>query len=290
MLGPDRGAVELEETAPLQNAVDDGVAEVLVVKDLAPSIEGLVGREDHRPLLEMALIDHVVEHVGRVVAVGQVADLVDDEDVRMGVVGHGLAELPLPACDGELLDEGGGRHEVRIEAVLDRAVRDRDGEVSLAATGPALKDEGAPLGHEVGREEGADHRHPDGRLVGEVEVVDGLEEGEPGGAGDLLQSGLLPMGDLLGDEHAEKLVVGPLLLLGAPAEIAPDAPGVREVEPLEERVDWDVGLHSGSTSCRLAGSGWRRKWRTYSAPKVWPATALPMASRSASDPCSWSRS
>jgi hypothetical protein len=96
---------------------------------------------------------------------------------------------------------------------------------------------------------------PDGRLVREVEVVDGLEEGEAGSPGDLLESRLLAVRDLLREEHAQELLVGPLLLLGAGAEVAPHAASVGEVEPLEQRVDGDLGLHSGRTSCRRTGSG-----------------------------------
>jgi hypothetical protein len=62
--------------------------------------------------------------------------------------------------------------------------------------------------------------------------------------------------DLLGEEHIEELLVGPLFLLGAGAEIAPDAAGVGEVEPLEQGVERDLVLHS-RTSCRAAGSGCR---------------------------------
>ncbi len=97
MLGPVGGAVEPEEAAALQDAVDDGGSEVLVVEDLAPNVEGLVGGEDHRATLEVPLVDDVVEDVGRLVAVGEVADLVDHEHVRVGVVGDRLAQAALAA-------------------------------------------------------------------------------------------------------------------------------------------------------------------------------------------------
>ncbi|HET6414095.1 MAG TPA: hypothetical protein VFG53_18700, partial [Anaeromyxobacter sp.] len=58
--------------AALEDAVDDGGREVLVVEDAAPGIERLVGGEDHRATLQVALVDDVEEHVGGVVAVGQV--------------------------------------------------------------------------------------------------------------------------------------------------------------------------------------------------------------------------
>ena len=47
------------------------------------------------------------------------------------------------------------------------------------------------------------------------------------------------MGDLLGDEHGEEIATRPLLGLRALAELAPDAPGVGQVEALEQRVEVD---------------------------------------------------
>jgi hypothetical protein len=253
-------AVEAEETAPLEDAVDDGDGEVLVVQDLAPGVEGLVGGEDHRAPLEVALVDDVVEDVGRLVAVGQVANFVDHEDVRVGVARDCLAEAALAAGDGELLDERGGGDEEGVEAVLDGPVGDGDGEVGLPAAGLAVEDERAPLGDEVGREVGADEGEPDRGLVGEVEVVDGLEEGETGIPGGLLESGLLAVGDLLGEEDAEEVLVGPLLLLGTGAEVAPDAAGVGQVEALEGGVEVGRG-HWSSLPVRKEG-----------VPEVWPGS------------------
>jgi hypothetical protein len=53
---------------------------------------------------------------------------------------------------GEIVDQFGGRHEARIEAVLDRAIGDRHREMRLAATGLATQDQTAALGDEVRRE------------------------------------------------------------------------------------------------------------------------------------------
>ena len=42
VLGPERRAVQPEEAAAREDAVDDGGGEVLVVEDLAPGVEGLL--------------------------------------------------------------------------------------------------------------------------------------------------------------------------------------------------------------------------------------------------------
>jgi hypothetical protein len=56
--------------------VDDRCGEV-VVQDRAPVIGVVVGREDHRALRLMSVVDDVVEEVGRVLAVREVADFVE---------------------------------------------------------------------------------------------------------------------------------------------------------------------------------------------------------------------
>ena len=73
----------------------------------------------------MPLVDDVEEHVGGVGAVGEVADLVDDEDGGMRVGRQRLRELPGAKRGREVVDERGGGREVRIEAVLDGAIGDR---------------------------------------------------------------------------------------------------------------------------------------------------------------------
>lgn len=88
----------------------------------------------------------MAEDIGGVVAVGEVADLIDAEDVRSHVLRERLAHASLAAGGREGVDELGSRGEERIEAVLQGAVSDRDGEVGLAATGLAFEDDGAALG------------------------------------------------------------------------------------------------------------------------------------------------
>src|SRR2546427_12459338 len=77
VLGADRRPIELEPATPLQDAIDDGLGEILVVEHAAPGIGMLVAGEDHRAAAAMAGVDDVVEHVGRVGAVGEIADLVE---------------------------------------------------------------------------------------------------------------------------------------------------------------------------------------------------------------------
>lgn len=78
VLSPDGWSVEAQETAAIEDSVDDGVSEIVVVQDLAPALRMLVGREEHGAPANVALVDHVVQHVGCVVAVGEVTHLIDE--------------------------------------------------------------------------------------------------------------------------------------------------------------------------------------------------------------------
>ncbi len=95
VLGTHRRAVELKQAAALEDAVEDRLGEIVVVQHPAPGGERLVGGEDHRAPALVALVDDVEEHVGGVGAVGEVADLVDDEHGRVGVARERLGEPPL---------------------------------------------------------------------------------------------------------------------------------------------------------------------------------------------------
>jgi hypothetical protein len=133
MLRAHRGSVEQQQATAFQHPVDDRGSEVIVVQDGAPGVGVLVRREDHRALRLMAMIDDVIEHVRRIGAVGQVADLVDDEDIRRDVATERVGEATVARCDRKIFDQLGGADEERVEAVLDRPIADRDGDVRLAA-------------------------------------------------------------------------------------------------------------------------------------------------------------
>ena len=62
------------------------------MQDGSPAAGVLVGREDHRAAADVAIIDYVIEHVRSVVAVGEVPDFIDDQDVRFDVARQRFAE------------------------------------------------------------------------------------------------------------------------------------------------------------------------------------------------------
>ncbi len=229
-----RRTVEAQQAAPFEDAIDDGLGQIVVVEDGAPlALRVLVRGEDHGALADVAVVDHVVEDVRGVWAVREIADLIDHEHVRADVADERFTEAAVAARGGEVLDHLGGGREERLEAALDRAVRDGDREVRLASSRLAEEDDGAPLDDEVGREKRADRREAQGRLEGEVEFLDRPEEGEIRGTRGLGEARRAAMGQLLGEKHLEELVVGPVLLFGSGHELLPALPRVREVQRLE---------------------------------------------------------
>src|SRR5581483_352103 len=167
----------------------------------------------------------------------QVADLVDDEDVRVNVFGEDFPQLSVCAREREPLEQRVGADEQRFEAVLDRLVGDRDREVCLASSARSEKDRGTTLAHELGAEEAAELREPDRSLEGEVELVDRFEEWEAGASHGALDPSLRTVSDLLGHECSEKVAVGHALFLGTDLECSVVPTSRDETESLKESVE-----------------------------------------------------
>jgi len=80
----------------------------------------------------MAVVDDVKEYVGGVGAVGQVADLIDDQDRRVSVARESLGESAGAEGGGQFVDQLRGSDEEGIETALDRAIGDGDRQMGLA--------------------------------------------------------------------------------------------------------------------------------------------------------------
>ena len=85
-------AAELEQAAAFEGTIESGLSEIRVVEHLAPGAQRLTGGEEHRPLMQIPLVDQVIEHIGGIRPVAQIADLIDHEDVRMRVEREHVAQ------------------------------------------------------------------------------------------------------------------------------------------------------------------------------------------------------
>jgi hypothetical protein len=100
---------------------------------------------------------------------------------------EGIVEPGLGGGSGEVTDESVGSGEPSLEAVLDGSVGDGHGQVGLASSGRPAQDHGTGFADELGAEEASEHLEAHGGLEGEVELLDGAQEGElglPHGSGD----------------------------------------------------------------------------------------------------------
>lgn len=103
----------------------------------------------------------------------------------------------------------------------------------FAAARLACQDQGAPLRDEIGRERGAEHLQAQRRLVGEIEIVDRLQNGKAGASRQSCQSRLLTMSDFLGGQQGSGSPVGPPLPFRPVDQAAPDAPRIARCSGLK---------------------------------------------------------
>ena len=240
MPGPVGGPVERQDASPFEDSIDDDVGEVVVVKDCSPLVERrLVGGEHHRPSAEVPVVHDVEEYVRCVRSRRDVADLVDDQDVRLEVGLDRVLELAAAAGGGESVDELRRGDEPRSESVLDGSVGDGCREVRLPATGLAVEDHVPAFGDEVRAEEASEERLLHGGLEREVEVLECPEDREVRSADGALDARVPALRGLFEEERSEELGVGPLFRLGTRHDVLPCAAREREVETLGEMADVD---------------------------------------------------
>src|SRR5262249_19216791 len=150
-----------------------------VPEDLAPRPEALVARDDDRAAL-VASADELEEEVGALAIDRDVADLVDDQDLRLGEQFEPLVETVLRQGLAERGDQSGGRREERAIAEFARFEAERHGQVRLADPRcPEQQDVIATLDVASGAEL-ADELGIDRRLKLEVETLERLLEREAG--------------------------------------------------------------------------------------------------------------
>jgi len=139
--GTIRRAAQFHQAAPLEDAIKDRLGEIRVVEHQAPCGKRLVGGEQHRPAMQVTLVDDLEHEVGGVAADGQVTDLVDYEHRSVRVARERSGQLAAPGRHGERLDHLGGAGEQRLVAVLDGAIGDGDPEVGLAGARGSTQDQ-----------------------------------------------------------------------------------------------------------------------------------------------------
>src|SRR5215472_12874200 len=113
--------------------------------------------------------------------------------------------------------------------------------MSFTAPGLAMQDQRTPLGDEVQPEIGADYGLPQSRLQGEVELIDGFQEGEVCVSSAALQSRLLPSRYFFSQQESQKVPIGPVFLLRPFCYVFIDPAHVRQIQSPEVYFELPLG-------------------------------------------------
>src|SRR5260370_8481819 len=97
----------------------------------------------------MTIIDYMEQDIGGILSVGQVTDLIDHQNVSVGVGHQRLLQLSLPAGIGEIFDQFCGSGEAGFEAILNGAITDSYRQMGFPSAGLSIQDQRTSLGAEV---------------------------------------------------------------------------------------------------------------------------------------------
>lgn len=134
------GALDDDGFAVMQQSIQDGGCEgAVVVEDTGPVFEGFVGGQQDGSAF-VAGTDDLEEQVGSCFVDGQVADLIEDEQMRAGIASHGGFEASLLLSGDQVVDRFNGIDVKDFVPVLTGLQCDGGGEVGLADTDRAEQD------------------------------------------------------------------------------------------------------------------------------------------------------
>lgn len=171
----------------MDEPVDDGHDAGCIGEDLAPFSERPVGGDD-RGLAFVTPIDDLEQQIGMAGAIGEVADLIDYQDVGAGIVSEASAQRAVAVLCRQIAEHLGGIDEQRAVALHDRLMREVLSDQGFADAIGSDQDDVEGLTDKVQA-----HQRGDGRLVTlcgpvPVEVGQWLEAPEVGGAQAPLQA------------------------------------------------------------------------------------------------------
>ena len=150
--------VHLEDRGVVDQPVDGREGHSRVREDPVPFAEGLVrGDQDGSSLVSGR--DQFEQDAGLGLILGDIGEVVEDQQIELVELGDGGLELQFAAGDLQLLDQIGGSGEEHAPAVLDQREADGGREMALAAAGWPEHEDIGPLGQPaVARGHGHDLR------------------------------------------------------------------------------------------------------------------------------------
>src|SRR6266852_5775249 len=126
--------IHLQNRCVMDQAIDGGKRHSLVGKDLAPFAKWLIGRYQHGfPLVTCG--DQLEQHAGYGLILGDVGDVVEDEQIVAVELGDRAVECELATSNLEPLHEIGSAGEHHAPSILDQGKPERCRQMALAAAG-----------------------------------------------------------------------------------------------------------------------------------------------------------
>src|SRR5690606_14137730 len=133
-------ATDREHVAVVEQAVEDRGRDDRIAEDAAPFADRTVARDEQAPAL-VAARDELEEEMRSLGLEREVAELVDDQKLRLGPVLEPLLEPALELGLAELGHQRVRRHEQHAVAGADHFAAKRDGKMRLADAGRAEEQE-----------------------------------------------------------------------------------------------------------------------------------------------------
>ena len=172
-------AFGLQDVAAVRQAVQRNAGEAFAPQDLGPVLEGEVGRHDQAvPLI--CRRDDIEQQFRSRLAGGNVAEFVEDQEVKLAQRLSVTQQLPLLLGFEQLGDEFGDAEEPRLAALGAGGHAQGGGEVRLAGSRGADEQHVLAVVEVVPFDQLEHERFVDARPGGEVELVEQLGGGEPG--------------------------------------------------------------------------------------------------------------
>ena len=191
-----------EDLDVVGQAVDQGDGAGGVGEDGVPVLERQIGGDEQRAML-VAAADELEEKVGGAGVVGEVAQFVDHDQRRPGVVAEASFEGAGGLLSVEVEQEVGGGGEEGGVSGEDGLVGDVLGEHGLAESLGSDEDDVLAAGEEVEGEDAFEGRSVEGGRPVPVPVGEGLEATQSGAGESALDAAALSVFELGGDDVFE---------------------------------------------------------------------------------------
>src|SRR5215207_6330275 len=132
--------IHLEDGGVMDETIDRGERHGGVRKYLVPFAKWLIGGDEQRASF-VAGADELEQHAGLGLVLGDIGEIIEDEEIEAVEPIDGGLEIELAAGDLELLNEVGSAGEEHPPSILDQGETERCPEMALSAAGRAEQEQ-----------------------------------------------------------------------------------------------------------------------------------------------------